>query len=86
MGHSHFFAAVALLSASPVLAHPQSTPDTQASNPDKMVCKKVPVTGSLVKGKPVCKTRRTWALESQASRRDVQEMQDHGLVNSERAQ
>lgn len=82
MKYARFIAAFALLSAGPVLAHPHEKGDTQGSNPDKIICKRIAETGSLVRGKRTCKTRATWESEAQAARRQVQEMQDNSLINS----
>ncbi len=82
MKYARFIAAFALLSAGPVLAHPEDKGDTQAGSPDKIICKRAVETGSLVRGKRTCKTRATWDSEAQAARRQVQEMQDNSLINS----
>jgi hypothetical protein len=82
--HVRFVAALALLSAGPVLAHPEDKGDTQAGAPDKIVCKRIVETGSLVKGRRTCKTRSTWDSEGQAARRQIQEMQDGSLINSQK--
>lgn len=79
-----FAAAFALLSAGPVFAHPNPKADTQAGNPDKIVCKRLEETGSLVRKPRVCKTRATWENESAAARRHVQDIQDAALINSTR--
>jgi hypothetical protein len=84
MIHARFIAAFALMCAGPALAHPEDNGDTQASNPDKIICKRMVETGSLVRGKRTCKTRATWDSEAQAARRQVQEMQDSSLINSHR--
>jgi hypothetical protein len=57
-----------------------------ASNGDKVVCRRSVDTGSLVRGRNVCKTRRAWQLEAEESRREVQNLQDHGLINSVKSQ
>lgn len=82
MKYARFVAAFALLSAGPVLAHPEDKGDTQGSSPDKIICKRAVETGSLVRGKRTCKTRAQWDSEGQAARRQVQEMQDGSLINS----
>lgn len=84
MKNARFMAAFALLSAGPVLAHPEDKVSTQAGNPDKIVCKRIVDTGSLVRGSRTCKTRAAWDSEAQAARRQVQEMQDGSLINSVR--
>lgn len=84
MKYARFIAAFALVSAGPVFAHPHEQGTTQAGNPDKIVCKRIVDTGSLVRGTRTCKTRATWDSEAQAARRQVQEMQDGSLINSVR--
>lgn len=53
-----------LLLLSLVAADPQPTPATTppraSAAPEKMVCKQFPITGSLVGGKKICKTRLEW--------------------------
>jgi hypothetical protein len=43
---------------------------------DKVVCQRNVETGSLVRGKKDCRTRREWAALSAASRRDVDTLRD----------
>ncbi len=49
---------------------------------DKVVCRRILETGSLVKGKRVCLTRREWALASEKGRERAEEMQT--LISTER--
>ena len=53
-----------------IAAQPQSeNAPEKASDPlDRTVCKKFLETGSLVKGKRVCKTKREWEQEREALR------------------
>ena len=62
-----------LLLMSLVVADPQPKPSTpsakQAANdPDKMICRRFAVTGSLVNSYKTCKTRREWDSEYDALR------------------
>lgn len=84
MKYARFIVASTLLSAGPVFAQPQGRTDTQAGNPDKVVCKRLEETGSLVRKPRSCKTRATWEREGEAARKQVQEIQDRTLINSSR--
>lgn len=48
---------------------------------DKVICRRILETGSLVKGKRVCLTRREWALASEKGRERAEEMQT--LISTE---
>jgi hypothetical protein len=79
-----FVAAVALFSAGPLLAHPHPTAETQAGTPDKVVCRHIRETGSLVKKTRTCKSLKEWRLQSDAQRRATEQEMNDRLVNSER--
>jgi hypothetical protein len=81
-----FAAAVALASASPAVATPSQSQGGSSSESAKVICRRAVETGSLVRGRSVCKTRRAWQADGEAARRDVQVMQDQGLVNSQKSQ
>jgi hypothetical protein len=52
------------------------------ANPlDKVICRRILETGSLVKGKRICLTRREWALASEKGSDRAREMQT--LINTE---
>jgi hypothetical protein len=74
--YAPFVAAVALLSSGSLLAGPE------ANNPDKIVCKRQVDTGSLVRGKRICKTRQEWARSAQGAREKTQAMQEAGRLNT----
>ncbi len=63
-----------------------ATTTAQAATPvnplDKVVCRRILETGSLVKGKRVCLTRREWALASEKGSDRAREMQT--LISTER--
>ncbi|MGZ8284236.1 MAG: hypothetical protein ACXW27_01165 [Allosphingosinicella sp.] len=82
MKYARCIAAFALLSAGPVFA--QSQGRAEAGNPDKVICKRLVETGSLVRKPRSCKTRATWEREGEAARKQVQEIQDSTLINSSR--
>lgn len=77
-------AVAALFASGAALAHPHEKADTSVSNPDKVVCKRLVETGSLVKGSRTCKTRAAWARDAEEGRKKVQEIQDSTLINSSR--
>ena len=82
--HAKFIAAVALFSAAPLLAHPHPSAETQAGTPDKVVCKQIRETGSLVKKTRTCRTLKEWRVQSDAQRRATEQEMNDRLVNSER--
>jgi hypothetical protein len=63
-----------------------ATATAQAAVPadplDKVVCRRILETGSLIKGKRVCLTRREWARTSEKGRERAEEMQT--LISTER--
>jgi TonB family protein len=61
-------------SASLVNATPPK-PVTVANAPDKIICKRVPRTGSNVGTERVCMARRDWQTSSEESRREFEELQ-----------
>ena len=77
-------AALALVGTGPAFAHPHDKPETVSSKPDKVVCKRLVETGSLVRGAKTCKTRAEWDRHGEMARRQVQEIQDSSLINSSR--
>lgn len=56
-------------------AAPPPKPVTVATVPEKVVCKRVPKTGSNVSTERVCMTRRDWQNASDESRREFEELQ-----------
>jgi hypothetical protein len=62
-----------------------ATKTAQAAAPadplDKVICRRTLETGSLVKGKRVCLTRREWARASEKGRERAEEMQT--LISTE---
>jgi hypothetical protein len=77
--YAPFAAALALLSAEPVLA---SEASAETGDQDKIVCKRLVDTGSLVRGKRVCKTRQEWGRSAQGAREKTQAMQEAGRINT----
>ncbi len=80
-----FVTALALLSACPAFArHEHGTTEAEAGNPDKVICKRMEETGSLVRKPRACKSRATWEKEGAAARSQVQGIQDNALINRAR--
>ncbi|MGA9581578.1 MAG: hypothetical protein WBR13_06385 [Allosphingosinicella sp.] len=77
-------AALALLGAGPVMAQSHEHTGAVSETPEKIVCKRVVETGSLVRGKRTCKTQAAWDRDGEAARKQVREIQDATLVNSSR--
>ena len=65
--------ATFLVAAAPV--HAMAEKDKDRLSPDRRVCKRSVDTGSLIKGKKVCRTAREWEALAQAYRRQTEEMQ-----------
>ncbi|HYW17254.1 MAG TPA: hypothetical protein VE891_14015 [Allosphingosinicella sp.] len=84
MKHASVIAVIALLGSSPVLASHKHKTDSAAGKPDKVVCKRIVETGSLVRGAKTCKTRAQWDHDGALARRQVQDIQDASLINSSR--
>lgn len=84
MKYASLIAALALLNAGPVMAEPHEHMETGAGKPEKVVCKRLVETGSLVRGKRTCKTQAAWDRDGEAARKQVREIQDATLINSSR--
>jgi hypothetical protein len=64
-------------------AEPAATPVVDAEDAlEKMVCKRTTETGSLIKGKKVCLTRREWYKLSENGRAMGHQMQERNAVVS----
>lgn len=75
-------AAIALVGSAPVLA---GTPrPTNEAPKEKKVCKRTAETGSFVKGKKVCLTRREWNAVADKGQETGRNMQS--LISTERGQ
>ena len=70
---------LAMLANAAVAAAPAPAPAEDPLN--KIVCRRILETGSLVKGERVCLTRREWALASEKGRDRATEMQT--LINTQ---
>lgn len=81
----HIFIAIALtasLSASPVFAD-QGSNKVSASDPDQAIkCRKVEVTGSLVKKGKVCKTVAEWKQIQDNGNRTARAIAESGYICS----
>ena len=68
--------AIAVVMAGPVLAQKGSKPtaDAAAADPNKKICKRYTVTGSLAQTQKVCKTRAEWNRHHAQTRTDAQNM------------
>jgi hypothetical protein len=72
-----------LLSASLVFAMmadaATAMPKKDKNDPDKMVCRREVVTGSLVQTKRTCHTKREWEELGNAARRDQQTLRERSM-------
>ncbi|HEX8481502.1 MAG TPA: hypothetical protein VF650_06350 [Allosphingosinicella sp.] len=82
MKYAPIVAAFSLLASAPALAGSSSGGTTQARDPDKVICKRIVDTGSLVRGTRICKTRKAWDNDGQAARKQTHDMQNQGLINT----
>lgn len=70
VGSTAFFVAMMLADAAA-----GGTQAPVATNPeDRVICRKQLETGSLVKGKRICHTRKEWARLADEGRRDAEEL------------
>lgn len=60
-------AVLALLSTSAIAADTSSSDTTSTQPKEKKLCRKVAVTGTILGGKKVCRTRADWAAVDQAN-------------------
>lgn len=74
----------------PILLMATTAPVTTATDatpkPERMICKREPVTGSLAGFRKVCRTEAKWKLVGERAQNQAQDMQDRGLINSEAPQ
>ena len=54
--------------AEPAQPQSQSQPQAQQADQSKVVCRKEAETGSLLKKRRVCRTKRDWEIAAQAAR------------------
>lgn len=82
--HASLVAALALLGTGPIMAQSHESTGSAADKPEKIVCKRLVETGSLVRGTRTCKTQAAWDRDGEAARKQVQQIQDAALINSSR--
>lgn len=71
------FVAILLAIAAAALAQGSTAASpTGATDPNKRICKRTVDTGSLVRGKRVCRTRAEWDRLAEAARAGGQDMVD----------
>lgn len=75
MLRSLFLIATASVSPATTVAEPDRKPEL-------MICKREPVTGSLVRFRNVCRTESKWRLVGEQAQDEARNMQDRGLINS----
>jgi hypothetical protein len=59
-----------------------ATPKPDRDDPNKVICRRESVTGSLAQTRKVCMTRADWAARSRGAQEAGQRMQEAGRVNS----
>jgi hypothetical protein len=63
-------------------AEPAPAAKPARDDPDKVICRREAVTGTLAQTRKVCMTRADWAARSRGAQEAGQQMQQQGLVNS----
>lgn len=71
-----FAASLALLAAPTIALAEKGKPEQLDEN--RRVCKRSVDTGSLIKGKKVCRTAREWRLMAEEARRDLEQASTSG--------
>ena len=78
--------AIAVFAAAPVTSHAatENDPNTTLASDDqnRVVCRRLSVTGSLVQAKKICKTNAEWRGQTQNAQNEADQMQQRGLINS----
>jgi hypothetical protein len=68
-----------LLFVSPALADPDTTSTPQQPDPNnRVICKEIEVTGSLLPGPRICHTKAEWDQISHESQQNLRDVQDNG--------
>jgi hypothetical protein len=72
------------VSALPVAAAPPlgPAPKLARDDPNRVVCRRFPVTGSLVQTVKMCKTNAEWRGQARDAQDEATQMQQRGLINS----
>ncbi|HEU0043067.1 hypothetical protein [Sphingomonas sp.] len=78
--------ALFVLVAAALPADPPPAAKSRRDDPNALVCRRPPVTGSLVQGRRICRTRAQLRAESEAARASAETAQDHGAITSCAAQ
>jgi hypothetical protein len=66
--------ALAMMADAAVSSPTASKPTASADPMDKVVCRRTPVTGSLVSSKRVCLTKREWVAADEKGRKFAEEV------------
>jgi hypothetical protein len=74
---------VLMVLAAPALAEtPVLKPALGREDPNRVICRREQITGSLAQTRKVCMTRADWAAQTRGSRELGERMQDQGRINS----
>lgn len=90
MAFKPFFAAGLALATlgAPLLADSGSsttqapTTKTDASDPNKVICRRIETIGTRLDAKRICRTRAEWEAEQQANRQDLERNQTSNWKNN----
>lgn len=76
-------AILALVLSAPAVAQTPAPPSTPSrDDPDRVICRREAVTGSLAQTRKVCLTRAQWVARGRDAQETGQQMQDAGRINS----
>jgi hypothetical protein len=79
------FAVLVGLLGAPVILRaetPAPAPKLARDDPNRVICRRESVTGSLAQTRKVCMTRAQWVARARDAQETGQQMQDAGRVNS----
>ncbi|UVO54923.1 hypothetical protein [Sphingomonas sp. SUN039] len=81
--HMPVVVLLCLLPATLVAETKTATPAAKGrDDPDRVICRRESITGSLVQTRKVCMTRADWIARSRGAQEAGQQMQDAGRINS----
>jgi hypothetical protein len=63
-------------------AAPGSAAKLARDDPNRVVCRRLDVTGSLVQTGKICKTNAEWKAQARDTQDEATQMQQRGLINS----
>ena len=65
-----------------LIPNPAIATDSPRAGAEKIICRRVGITGSIVLNRKTCKTAATWAKEAGLRQDDIDRLQNRALINS----